>query len=132
MKIDIHFLTNSSGNLTDASVSKSPDGDYSPPIFAFSNLLQSTIDAKSTRNNITVPVTLLKENSSYTQNEQVVQSNTARIFQPTTDIDNQWEYVYDIVVKTQSSNDSEGEELSLFQGLDNQKVKKTIPTVRCQ
>ncbi|GEM_PF-2307962 len=124
MKIDIHFLTNSSGNLTDASVSKSPDGDYSPPIFAFSNLLQSTIDAKSTRNNITVPVTLLKENSSYTQNEQVVQSNTARIFQPTTDIDNQWEYVYDIVVKSQSSNDSEGEELSLFQGLDNQKVKK--------
>ena len=47
MKIDIHILTNSAGVFSDTAGVKSPEGEYSPPVIAFSHLLQSTIDSNS-------------------------------------------------------------------------------------
>lgn len=78
MKIDIHIVTNSGGMLPDTSVGKSPEGEYSPPVLAFSHILQSSIQgenetiAASTHpnQNIHLPVA--------SQSQQIEDSTVAR------------------------------------------------------
>lgn len=60
MKIDIHIVTNSGSMLPDTSVGKSPEGEYSPPVLAFSQILATSIHGEN------VPKTAITHPAQYT------------------------------------------------------------------
>jgi len=79
MKIDIHIVTNSGSMLPDTSVGKSPEGEYSPPVLAFSQILATSIHGEN------VPKTAITNPVQYTDSLVADQTHLHRDSEPVAD-----------------------------------------------
>ncbi|MFN9338013.1 MAG: flagellar hook-length control protein FliK [Candidatus Kapaibacterium sp.] len=131
MKIDIHILTNSVGLISDTAGVKSPEGEYSPPVIAFSNLLQSTIDNNTPQNkNLNTKNSTSIENSIGAIQVEESLSSLRIATEPTSSTVQQTENVFETALQNSNTIGVERKEYSVNDGQKNVKLSQRINNIQ--
>jgi hypothetical protein len=131
MKIDIHILTNSAGLISDTAGVKSPEGEYSPPVSTFSNLLQSTIDNNTPQNkNLNTKNSTSIENSIGAIQVEESLSSLRIATEPTSSTVQQTENVFETALQNSNTIGIERKEYSVNDGQKNVKLSQRINNIQ--